>query len=232
MCPFDTHTTVTLPHKNPPPHDVFLKTLPCYVILVHGVNDAGEAYEAQEKGLCWGLAERLGRNYDMKPYEYRMPKQDRSDFLEAAPDRTYYHRVAGSSSHSPVIPFYWGFQEEDARIAWNAWHGELLDRDGNRLDHDGAKNGGAFVNAANCLPHMWAPGWKPPMPGTNTLASLKDKTHPFLKAPHRRYQVLAALRLAMLIRHHPETASGHRHQRRGPQHGMPGNPARAGLPHG
>lgn len=202
--------TTTLPDKNPPPAKVFRKTLPCYVLLVHGVNDAGEAYKAQEEGLCWGLSERLGRNYDMQPYEYKVPGKDRRDPLESVPDRIYYRRVEGSSSHSPVIPFYWGFREEDGKIDKGAEHGEWLDRDKNRLDHDGAKSGGAFVNAANCLPHMWAPGWKPPAPGTNALASLGDKTHPMLKAPHRRYQVLAALRLAMLIRilrkRHPEIA--------------------------
>ena len=202
--------TVTVPLSQPPPQRVYGKTLPCYVILVHGVNDAGEAYPPQEKGLCWGLAERLGRAYDLKPYAYRAPRADRSDPLEPVPDRIYAHRVAESGSHSPVIPFYWGFREEEARIDKAGRHGEWLDACGNRLDKDGARNGGPFPNACNCLPHLWAGGWKP-----DAQARLADRfsspTHPLdHRAPDRRYQVLAALRLAMLIRilrrRHPRIA--------------------------
>ena len=172
----------------------------------------GEAYEAQEKGLCWGLAERLGRNDDLQPYEYKQPRQDRSDPLEPVPDRVYYHRVAGSSSHSPVIPFYWGFREKDDRINKTEAraHGEWLDGCGNRIDKDGAKGGGPFPNACNCLPHMWAGGWKPT--GVVPVANLfTSPTHRLNRpAPDRRYQVLAALRLAMVIRilrkRHPHVA--------------------------
>ena len=46
--------TVTVPLSQPPPQRVYGKTLPCYVILVHGVNDAGEAYPFQEKGAVLG----------------------------------------------------------------------------------------------------------------------------------------------------------------------------------
>jgi hypothetical protein len=135
----DANTTVTLPHPNPPAERVFKKTLPCYVILVHGVNDVGEAYEAQENGLCWGLVERLGRNHDLQPYEYKLPKNN--DSLTPTPDRVFFHRVEGSGSHSPVIPFYWGFREEDGKIQKNdkRAHGEWLDACGNRIDKDGAK---------------------------------------------------------------------------------------------
>ena len=221
--------TTTLPHPDPPAANVPKKNpLPCYVILVHGVNDVGEAYEAQEKGICWGLAERLDRDHDLQPAAYSAPRRsdtsrsgirqanDPSEQVVQEPEKRYYRRYPTQDSYTPVIPFYWGFREEDARIRSDrnlngAWHGELLDRDGNRLDKDGTKGGGAFVNASNCLPHMWAPGWKPPIPGMNTFASLNDKTHPLIKATcYRRYQVLAALRLAMLIRiirkRHPKAA--------------------------
>ena len=182
------------------------------MILVHGVNDVGEAYEAQEKGLCWGLAERLGRNHDLQPYDYKVPKKDRSDPLEMAPDRIFYHRVEGSSSHSPMIPFYWGFREEDGKIQKNTTkaHGEWLDACDNRIDKDGAKGGGPFQNACNCLPHMWAGGWKPDLQArvADTQATPTHRLNH--KAPDRRYQVLAALRLAMLIRiirkRHPQVA--------------------------
>ncbi|MFV7457251.1 hypothetical protein ACNPMX_20945, partial [Stenotrophomonas maltophilia] len=34
---------------------------PAIVILVHGVNDVGEAYVEQETGICLGMSERLDR---------------------------------------------------------------------------------------------------------------------------------------------------------------------------
>ena len=36
-------------------------SMPCIVILVHGVNDVGEAYQNQEQGIIAGLNERMGR---------------------------------------------------------------------------------------------------------------------------------------------------------------------------
>ncbi|HWQ09551.1 MAG TPA: hypothetical protein VN436_10600, partial [Holophaga sp.] len=206
----DACSAVTLPDKNPPPHDVHQKTLPCYVILVHGVNDVGETYPPQERGLCLGLAERLGRNYDLKPYEYRIPQRD--DPLQPLPDRIFFHRVEGSGSHSPVIPFYWGFREENRKIKKDvkSAHGEWLDACNNRIDKDGAKGGGPFQNACNCLPHMWVGGWKPGLQAraANTQSTPTHRLNH--AAPDRRYQVLAALRLAMLIRiirkRHPQVA--------------------------
>ena len=201
----------TLPHPKPPAVKVARENpLPCYVILVHGVNDVGEAYSAQEKGLCWGLSERLGRNYDLQPFAYTLPSKQRDDALEATPDKKYYRRTPNTDSYSPVIPFYWGFREEDGLIKKNLWHGEWVDRCANRIDKDGAKNGGAFVNAANCLPHMWAEGWKPDLKVKVGNAIVGTPTHALSRAPYRSYQVLAALRLAMLIRiiraRHPEAA--------------------------
>jgi hypothetical protein len=35
--------------------------MPGIVILVHGVNDVGEAYQNQEKGILAGLSKRLNR---------------------------------------------------------------------------------------------------------------------------------------------------------------------------
>jgi len=34
---------------------------------MHGVNDVGEAYLAQETGICHGLNARLNRAHDLKP---------------------------------------------------------------------------------------------------------------------------------------------------------------------
>lgn len=44
--------------------------LPGNVIVIHGVNDVGTAYEAVEKGLCEGLKARIGWQY--VPGKYRM----------------------------------------------------------------------------------------------------------------------------------------------------------------
>ena len=45
------------------------RPMPCIVILVHGVNDVGEAYQNQEKGIIAGLNQRLGRN-DLTCHEW------------------------------------------------------------------------------------------------------------------------------------------------------------------
>lgn len=62
------------------------RPMPGIVILVHGVNDVGEAYQNQEKGIIAGLSKRLGRTdfYTHEWGEYRITRPGRS----------------------PVIPFY------------------------------------------------------------------------------------------------------------------------------
>jgi hypothetical protein len=47
--------------------------MPGIVILVHGVNDVGEAYQNQEKGIIAGLSKRLNRQdfYAHEWGEYR-----------------------------------------------------------------------------------------------------------------------------------------------------------------
>jgi hypothetical protein len=203
-------TGPTLPRKGHTIRAPVKSPLPCLVILVHGVNDVGEAYEAQEKGLCWGLAERLSRNYDLKPFAYQLPSEKRDDPLVPEPDKVYYQRIKTPDAYSPIVPFHWGFREEDGLIKKKAWHGEWLDRYDNRIDKNGAKNGGAFVNSVNCLPHMWADGWSPSGPTKVANGIAGTPTHDLKRAPYRSYQVLAALRLAMLIRiirkRHPKVA--------------------------
>ena len=110
-----------------------------------------------------------------------------------------------------MIPFYWGFREENRQIKKKRTkaHGQWLDAYDNRIDKDGAKDGGPFENASNCLPHMGggpetrSPGQSGRHPGDADASDLR-------RAPDRRYQVLAALRLAMLIRiirkRHPRVA--------------------------
>jgi len=54
--------------------------LPCIVILVHGVNDVGEAYENQDVGICAGLNTRLGRtdmhHHEWKQYDFMISDAD------------------------------------------------------------------------------------------------------------------------------------------------------------
>ncbi|MFV9372709.1 alpha/beta hydrolase, partial [Raoultella ornithinolytica] len=78
-------------------------SMPCSVILVHGVNDVGEAYQNQEQGIIAGLNERMGRT-DMYPHEwqqYTLDMGDREQQKVTMPGR------------SPVLPFYWGYKPDD-----------------------------------------------------------------------------------------------------------------------
>lgn len=168
---------------------------PCVTILVHGVNDVGEAYPTQEAGICEGLNQRLDRD-DLAPGQYRLPKNDRSDKLDADPDAAYYQRGLDDQLSTPVIPFYWGFREEEKLT--DVRHGQKTDRFGNRLDARGIKQGGPFANATTSIPDMWGEGMETTLGGL--LNAYKNiPTTPLLKCPPRHYMVLAAKRLAMLI---------------------------------
>ncbi|MFS2016334.1 DUF3274 domain-containing protein [Massilia sp. CT11-108] len=171
--------------------------LPGSIILVHGVNDVGVSYDAVESGLCEGLAERLCG--DLKPGAYRMPQTADRDKVEEDPDVVFYKRQITDDTHSPVIPFYWGFREESAHIQdWRKTpHGQALDRYDNRLDRDYSKEGGPFSNATSSLLEMWNRG-KSDSFGILNWAS-HDATHPILNNPGRLYMILAARRLAALI---------------------------------
>jgi hypothetical protein len=114
----------SIPDKNAPAAKAPAENpLPCYVILVHGVNDVGEAYYDQERGLCWGLAERLGRNYDMQPFAYTLPSEQRDDALEATPDKKYYRRTPNTDSYTPRDPLLLGLSrggrpDQEEPLAW------------------------------------------------------------------------------------------------------------------
>ncbi|WP_312428644.1 DUF3274 domain-containing protein [Achromobacter sp.] len=198
---------------------------PCVVILIHGVNDLAGVYDALETGICTGLNERLDHLFTkrgerspaaLNPARYTSPKDD--DGRAPDPDAVYYRRVAtlgkyGGRSRSVVIPFYWGFREEESRIQKQTTHGEWLDRFGNRLDKAGSKEGGPFANATTTLPDMFGRGFSGKVAGMPANALFGSPDHPLFPAPSRRYMVLAAQRLAMLIKiirayRHPDGRSG------------------------
>ncbi|UVW27213.1 DUF3274 domain-containing protein [Massilia sp. H6] len=166
--------------------------LPCNVIVVHGVNDVGTSYGAVEEGLCAGLDIRLhGKPGRFVPGTYRLPTDKDKDVLEKDPDAVFFKRTTQLATHSPVIPFYWGYREtfKDAGTR----NGQRTDRYGNRLDLDLAKGGGPFANATSTLPDMWNRGICSPVDVGG------DPVRPVYSAPGRMYMVLAARRLAALI---------------------------------
>jgi hypothetical protein len=190
--------------------------LPCITILIHGVNDVGEAYDAQERGVCRGLNERLNRSYslnmngkpDLIPTTYRLPPKTEAEIKAAKkedlrnPDAVYFRRKTDLYSKSPVIPFYWGSREQEAFINKKNWSGQWTDRYGNRIDKNGAKNGGPFANATSELPSTWSEiGFDARIFNMEWLATMKSgPTHNLVKACPRAYMLLAAKRLAMLIK--------------------------------
>ena len=68
--------------------------MPGTVILVHGVNSAGEWYQDAEDQICEGLNKRLGRR-SLEPGWFN-PATD--SYSPKTPD--------GRRARSPVIPFY------------------------------------------------------------------------------------------------------------------------------
>lgn len=205
----------------------FHRPLPCYTILVHGVNDLGTAYDEQEAGVVRGLNTRLDRSAtlaspqgDLQAASYRtdLAKHIRAlaetnpaeaERIRSDPDTVLYRRIVGDNvnpAYSGVIPFYWGYREEEGddprtlkpHIKKSEWHGQWLDRHGNRLDKDGSSGGGPFSNATTNLPDFWAEGIDP-MLATPLDLLKRDPVRPMRPTPDRRYVVLAALRLAMVI---------------------------------
>ncbi|KEY56975.1 DUF3274 domain-containing protein [Serratia sp. DD3] len=91
------------------------RPMPCIVILVHGVNDVGEAYQNQDEGICAGLNDRLGR-YDLHPHEWKPHEFMISDVDGNISFKTCSisdQNCVGEVNRSPIIPFYWGYKPVD-----------------------------------------------------------------------------------------------------------------------
>ncbi|MDK6764841.1 hypothetical protein QP380_06135, partial [Klebsiella aerogenes] len=198
------------------------RPMPGIVILVHGVNDVGEAYQNQERGILAGLKKRLNRP-DFYAHEWK-------DYRITVPGR------------SPIIPFYWGYKpvtreeymgdqqryrnevsklQDSAHLPFDAYQEDNADKkaelgnDGkgrfkyqndnfkNALDVNFAKGGGTFANATTNIPDMLGPGAGGVALAAAGFSTLYmnggDFTHPIFPNPHRIYQFFAAQRLADLI---------------------------------
>lgn len=161
--------------------------MPCIVILIHGVNDVGEAYQNQETGIITGLNNRLSRT-DLSAHDWK-------DYL-AIPAKDP-QKSSTAAGRSPVIPFYWGYKpvthddyvadqkryrdevnklSKDPKLPYDAYQENdpkkmaAQGNDGhnsvkfqndcfkNTLDENYAKNGGTFANATTNIPDMLGPG--------------------------------------------------------------------------
>ncbi|WP_214347437.1 effector protein Tle3 domain-containing protein [Pseudomonas congelans] len=190
--------------------------LPGVVIFLHGVNDPGASYESVETGLCQGVNERLDRpdlvagRYGAEYYAARKRQLAELSGDEKAtlddPDTNLYKRDTDDpKTRSLLIPFYWGYRADPSEISRDKNNNPTKLRDqyqdiqGNRLDRHFGKAGGYFVNATNNLLEMYDKG----LPLTMRLKIARKtlpNTHFLGDNPHRRYYVLAAHRLALMVK--------------------------------
>lgn len=218
-----SHTATTVP-KQPNQKPLLAKVpadRPGIVIFLHGVNDPGATYENVEKGLCEGLNWRLNRtdlvageyggdwktakNAQAKAAQSKTPLTATTKATLSDPDTYLYKRKEiEQQTNSIFIPFYWGYRAANNEIAGGEAHpvlmrGQHQDTKTNRLDANFAKEGGFFDNATNNIPDMYGMGFK--RDRSAKLASNFTDDYTYIgDSPERHYFVLAAHRLAMLIR--------------------------------
>ncbi|QCP47932.1 DUF3274 domain-containing protein [Trinickia violacea] len=223
-------TAVTDPNYNDQPRLVEVPPdRPGIVIFLHGVNDPGATYENVERGICEGLNWRLNRT-DLRAGEYgvawRDAKQKQAEAAKSGakltedvkaivydPDTQIYKRTESEKSNSVFIPFYWGYRAANGEIAKDRQGNPIKlrsqhqDTKGNRLDANFAKEGGYFDNATNNIPDMYGEGFKTGVK-EGAVNRLADRYTYIGDSPVRLYFVLAAHRLAMLIRQIREASTG------------------------
>ncbi|GAB0060742.1 DUF3274 domain-containing protein [Pseudomonas syringae] len=132
--------------------------------------------------------------------------EDQDKQLLDDPDTHLYRRDTDDpKTRSLLIPFYWGYRADPSEISRDKNNAPTKLRDqyqdiqGNRLDRHFGKAGGYFVNATNNLLEMYDKG----LPLTMRLKIARKtlpNTHFLGDNPHRRYYVLAAHRLAMMVK--------------------------------
>ncbi|WP_456089728.1 T6SS effector phospholipase Tle3 domain-containing protein [Paraburkholderia oxyphila] len=190
---------------------------------VDGVRCAGGLRECHAEDachVCAGLNERLSRNdlragrYGEQFREAIKHKSDQKSFdrwanIKYDPDTYQFQRTGVTNgdrkTHSMLIPFYWGYRAASDKIRGGEEHpttlrGQYQDIYGNRLDKHFAKGGGMFNNATTNIPEMYGPGFQQSL-GNRGASMLGMSDYQYsATSPERTYYVLAAVRLAMLIR--------------------------------
>jgi pimeloyl-ACP methyl ester carboxylesterase len=182
--------------------DVFQRApLPGIIIFVHGVNSDGEWYQQTEQGLCAGLNDRLKRcnqhmicptaeGGQLRPVPY-LPELTADGFLN--PDRSVKSFIANDNHFSPVIQFRWGYK---ASLEELQQYG-----DGIYLNEKNYWGGGPFANGCSALPDLWNAGLSDSLFLWLHIEHLNPTNDNNVYAcPPRPYFVLAALRLARLVK--------------------------------
>jgi pimeloyl-ACP methyl ester carboxylesterase len=175
--------------------------LPGIVIFVHGVNSDGEWFQAAERGLCDGLNRRLARRDweivhanreggKLSPVEY-LDDLTADGYLN--PEKQPDTFIAPSPHYSPVIQFRWGYKAGAEELQTYG--------DGIFLNEQNYWGGGPFANGCTSLPDLWGRGLNDQLFLWLHAQHLNPTNDRMVYAcPPRPYYVLAALRLAKLIK--------------------------------
>lgn len=175
--------------------------LPGIVIFVHGVNSDGEWFQAAERGLCDGLNKRLARQDwqivhanteggQLKPVEY-LDDLTADGYLN--PDKQPDTFIAPDAHFSPVIQFRWGYKASADDLQTYG--------DGIYLNEQNYWGGGPFANGCTSLPDLWGQGLNDQLFLWLHAQHLNPTNDRMVYAcPPRPYYVLAALRLAKLVK--------------------------------
>jgi pimeloyl-ACP methyl ester carboxylesterase len=181
--------------------------------LCEGLNERLDAFRL--------IPGRYGEKYAAAHNSKTQPDDD--DYPDVAkvkydPDTYLYQRTevdgdVGKRTHSVFIPFYWGYRAAENEIAhqppekdgtsgrYKTVRGQYQDIHGNRLSKHFAKGGGMFNNATTSIPAMFGPGFYASNGNWGAKKAGSFDQYQFSgESPHRRYMVLAAERLAMLVR--------------------------------
>ncbi|CBJ41085.1 conserved hypothethical protein (plasmid) [Ralstonia solanacearum CMR15] len=172
--------------------------LPGIVIFVHGVNSEGEWFTAAEQGLCAGLNRRIGRLDDQVDHPHGQLKP--AQYIESLtadgyinPKMAVQTYIKSDPSFSPVIHFRWGYKANKEELKL---YGDKI-----FLNEQNYWGGGPFANGCSSLPDLWNVGLNDRLFLWITIQHLNSVDgRKVYGTPPRIYGVLAALRLAKLIR--------------------------------
>jgi hypothetical protein len=157
-------------------------------------------FQAVEEGLCEGIAERMawcpGQPNHPRPTRRRLPhaRPTTTRRLEDDPDAVFFKRQR-HPTHSPVIPFYWGYRDipdDNRRATARTWTPTAT---------ASTRTAARAAAPSPTPPPTWPTcGTGAPVDGGFIDWLSGDPIRPVLKGPGRMYFVLAAQRLAALVR--------------------------------